>query len=329
MKTLKLKSPAKLNLYLKVINKRPDGYHNIVTLFERINLCDEVTIRRGNPCGCPDNNRAGASPAPAIKITCSDPNIPTGPENLAYKAAKALLDYTGKNLGCQIHIKKRIPVAAGLGGGSSNAATALVGLNQLWQLGLSKKELMKIGAKIGADVNFFLLDSSFAVGTGKGEKLMPVRIIRPMWHVLVAPAKGFSTKEIYQLYHNNNKIAPSPHSADSKCLGINFQHDYSGKINLTAALADVKILFRLIRSNNLTLLAKNLHNDLEEPAAVKDRTILKIKEFLKSSGMECAAMSGSGSCVFGIASSKKRAEMVRQKLVGLKKGWRIFTVKTM
>ena len=232
--------------------------------------------------------------------------MPKGPKNLAYKAAKALLDYTGKRLSCRITIKKHIPVAAGLGGGSSNAATALIGLNRLWRLGLSKKELLSLGSKIGADVNFFLSNSSFAVGTGKGEAILPVRLKKQLWHVIIAPKSGLSTKDVYHYWDNM----------------------YNTENSLTQAHADVKILLRLIRSDNLTLLAKNLHNDLEEPAAVKDRTILKIKELLKSSGTARAAMSGSGSCVFGIAPSAKEAARIKKKLTRLKREWQIFTVKT-
>jgi len=292
MPSLKLKSPAKLNLYLRIIGKRPDGYHNIVTLFERIGLFDEITLVQRKTGG--------------IGVVCSNSKVPKGPKNLAYKAAKALLDYTGKRLSCRVIIKKHIPVAAGLGGGSSNAATALIGLNRLWRLGLSKKELLSLGSKIGADVNFFLSDSSFAIGRGRGEQCSPLHIKRRLWHIVIYPGKGLSTKDIY-------------HYWDNMCNTEN---------SLTQAHADVKILLRLIRNNNLTLLAKSLHNDLEEPAAVKDRTILKIKELLKSSGTARAAMSGSGSCVFGIALSAKEAARIKKKLTRLKREWQIFTVKT-
>lgn len=296
MPSLKLKSPAKLNLYLRIINKRTDGYHDIVTLFERIDLFDEITIRKGT-----------ARRAPTIKITCSNPKIPTGPKNLVYKAAKALLDYTGKRFSCHIAIKKRIPAAAGLGGGSSNAATTLIGLNRLWKLGLNKKELLNLGAKIGADVNFFLSGSSLAIGTGRGEVTSPLHLKRPLWHVIIYPGKGLSTKDIYDYWDNMYNRA---------------------KFGLTAALADVKILLHSIRSNDLTLLAKNLHNDLEEPAAVKDDTIFKAKGVLSSCKAKGVLMSGSGSAVFGIAPSRKEATRIRQEASRLNRGWQVFVART-
>jgi len=296
MKSLKLKSPAKINLYLRILRRRQDGYHDIVTLFEKIALFDEITICRGT-----------ARRAPTIKIICSDPRVPKGPKNLAYKAAKALLDYTGKRLSCRITIKKRIPVAGGLAGGSSNAAIALFGLNRLWKLGLGKKDLMAIGAKIGADVNFFLSGERFAIGTGRGEHCSPLHIKKALWHVLVSPSKGLSTKTIYEYWDNMHP---------------------RGKFALTAALSDVKIINQSIRSNDLTLLAKSLHNDLEQPAQAKDNIILRIKSSLKSCGATGVLMSGSGSAVFSIMPSRKEAIRVRQELARLKNGWHIFVART-
>lgn len=309
MKSLKLKSPAKLNLYLRVLNKRPDGYHNIVTLFERIGLFDEISLK--------DKKSGG------IEVVCDNPKAPNGQRNLACKAAKALLDYTGKEKSVFIRIKKRIPIGAGLGGGSSNAATVLLGLNRLWKLRLSKKELMKIGAKIGADVNFFLLDKKLAIGAGIGENLRPFNIKRPIWHVLVAPGNGLSTRDIYEYWDNmydKGKISPSPHSDNNMRLGT--------ENSLTAARRDVKILLHSIRNNDLTLLAKGLHNDLEEPAGVKKDTIFKIKAILSSCKAKGALMSGSGSAVFGIVPSEKDAVRIRREITRLKRGWQIFTVRT-
>ncbi len=289
---MKLKSFAKVNLYLRVINKRPDGYHNIVTLFERIDLCDDIILRRRKK---------------GIKIICNNPKVPKGPDNLVYKAAKALLDYSGSlGYGVEIEIIKRIPVAGGLAGGSSNAATVLKGLNILWDLGLSKKQLMEIGAKIGADVNFFLLDAKLAVGTGKGDSLKPLRPSKPIWHILVNPRKGLSTKEIYGLWDATNR----------------------GKISLTQALADVRILHHSIRQNNFILLSKSLHNDLEDSARAKNGTIVKINELLTTYGATGMLMSGSGPTVFAVMSSRKEAMELSSRLVRLKGNWQFFTART-
>jgi len=306
---LKLKSPAKINLYLRILNKRSDGYHNIVTLFERINLFDDITINVG----------ATRRVAPTIRITCSDPNVPKGPENLAYKAAQALLDYTGKSLSCHITIKKRIPVGGGLAGGSSNAATVLLGLNRLWELKLSKKELMLIGAKIGADVNFFLLGARFAIGKRSGEVTSPLRIKKALWHVLVNPGKGLPTKDIYELWDNMHiwcRETPTPRWPPAKQIG------------LTQALVDVKILVHSIRDKNLTLLANNLFNDLEGPAQVKESTISEIKGLLRSCGVKAVLMSGSGPTVFGIVPAGKEAVRIKRELIRLRHDLQIFIAKT-
>lgn len=291
---LKLKSPAKLNLYLRILNKRPDGYHNIVTLFERIDLCDDVVLKE---------RKSG------IRIACDDPRLPLGPENLAYRAAKALMDYAGLSKGIQIKIKKCIPAGGGLAGGSSNAASVLLGLNRLWKLGLSRKELMAIGAKIGADVNFFLLGEKLAVGTGKGEKLKALAASGPLWHVLVISGKGLSTGEIYgrwdKLHHGRQ----------------------TEKISLTQVMRDVKILHHSIQKKNFTLLGKSLHNDLEESARSRDSNILKIKELLKSSGCGGILMSGSGPTVFCVAPSRKEAMRLRRDLM-LRSRQQILVAKT-
>jgi len=174
-------------------------------------------------------------------------------------------------------------------------------------LRLSKKELMAIGAKIGADVNFFLSGKKLAVGTGTGSVLKPLYIKKPIWHVLVSPGKGLSTKDIYDYWDNI-------HTGAENCL--------------TAALADVKIIHQSIRSKNLTLLAKSLHNDLEQPAQVKDHIIIRIREFLKFCGATAVLMSGSGPTVLCIAPSRKEAVRIKQALSHLKNNWQIFVVRT-
>ena len=136
-----LRAPAKLNLYLRVIGKRPDGYHEIETLFERIDLADELTLEAH-----PDQ----------LLLTCDDPTLSCGEDNLVLNAARLLRQVSGTMQGARIHLIKRIPIAAGLGGGSSDAAATLVGLNQLWGLGLEPGRLQELGASLGSDVPFFL-----------------------------------------------------------------------------------------------------------------------------------------------------------------------------
>lgn len=183
MQIVRLKAPAKINLYLKVLNKRPDGYHDIETVFEKIDLCDEITLKRRKQ---------------GIKVLCRHKGVPQDERNLGARAARALLKKTNCSDGVQIKIAKRIPVASGLGGGSSDAASVLLGLNKLLGLRQSRRQLLDVAGRIGADVPFFILPAARAIGRGKGEILSPLKIKKKNWYVLVVPAFRVSTRRMYQ-----------------------------------------------------------------------------------------------------------------------------------
>ena len=175
MNSIKLFAPAKVNLFLRVLNKRKDGYHGLYTLFERINLTDEIRITR-IPFGIDIKSD---------KFITRDPR-----SNLAYKAAESILKAGRVKGGVRIDIKKRIPIAGGLGGGSSDAATVLIGINRLYHLGISKHRLLRLGARLGADVAFFVLEAPFAIGRGKGDLLDILNLKVKLWHILVNPVFG-------------------------------------------------------------------------------------------------------------------------------------------
>ena len=268
---MKLLSPAKVNLFLRVLRKRKDGYHEIETLFERINLCDEIILKPA---------------AKGIHVHCS--SGPQGPANLAYQAAKILQDEFKINQGIEITIRKRIPIAAGLGGGSSNAATVLLGLNRFWKLRCSKKKLMELGARLGSDVPFFILETPFAMGKGRGEKVKKVdvgaRFIAPankIWHCLVKPKFKISTKKAYQAFDMRRG---RPRSAPT---GLTFQR------------GDVRM---------------SLFNSLETVLNKRLIEIISIKKSLMERGAIGSLMSGSGSTVFGIFSSKGLAQKAARQL---------------
>jgi len=292
MQSITLKSPAKLNLYLKVLNRRQDGYHNIITLFEKIDLCDEITLL---PSSC------------GIKIKCNDPSLPTGSSNLAFKTARILQKATGVQKGVEIYIDKKIPIAAGLGGGSSNAASVLLGLNKLWRLRIGTAELKRLGAGIGADVPFFLTGHNFAVGKGIGEDLRPLRLRNSLWHIMLCPKKGLSTKKIYSALKAKKTRS---------------------KIDLTGAANDVKILTRALTTNNINILGKSLYNDLEAPAIKNLKAIARHKDILGQFGVKGVLMSGSGPTVFGIVPSREEAIALRRKLTSKGNRFRVFAVKT-
>ncbi|MFH0947850.1 MAG: 4-(cytidine 5'-diphospho)-2-C-methyl-D-erythritol kinase [Elusimicrobiota bacterium] len=185
---MKIKANAKINLFLDVLGKRKDGYHNIKTIFQEVSLSDDIFIMGTVPNGLFPNG---------IKILCDMPGVPTDKKNLVYKAVELLEKHCGIKKAVEIKIKKKIPVGAGLGGGSSDAAAVLIGLNKLWNLKLHKNQLAKIGKKIGADVPFFTYGGGRCLGEGIGDKLTPLKVRKTEWYVLVIPPYQISTKFVY------------------------------------------------------------------------------------------------------------------------------------
>jgi 4-diphosphocytidyl-2-C-methyl-D-erythritol kinase len=180
---IEIEAPAKLNLFLEVHGKRPDGYHEIETLMVAVNLHDSLRLR-------PD-------PTGAITLRCDDPTLPTGAENLVVRAAEALRERVGGAAGAAIELTKRIPAQSGLAGGSSDAAATLVGLDRLWGCGLGSAELAALARRIGSDVPFFL-GGRAAACRGRGELVEPMTIPRELHFVVVRPGVGVSTAEVYR-----------------------------------------------------------------------------------------------------------------------------------
>ncbi len=274
--TLHWKSPAKVNLRLEILKKREDGYHEIRTIFQKISLYDMLHFTLSRRKG--------------IRITTDHPNLPTGKRNLIYQSVKSILERSDYGGGVDIEIEKRIPLGAGLGGGSSNAATTLMALNQLLNIKLTRKELMKIGAEIGADVPFFLFEGS-AIGTGIGERLRKIEL-PAFFYILIYPNFEVSTRWAYQ-----NVILTK------KKYHINLQW-----------------LLRPPRR-----MASILLNDLEGVVSGKYHEIAMMKDMLVSAGATGAMMTGSGPTVFGLFFKEKEAAKAYQELKGKvrKKGWKV------
>lgn len=280
-------SPAKVNLFLNVLRKRKDGYHEIDTLFERIDLCDEIVLK---------------SVPHGIGVRCS--TGPQGSDNLAYRAAKILQDTFKIKKGVEIAIRKKIPMGAGLGGGSSNAATVLLGLKHLWKIRCSQKKLMALGAKIGSDVPFFILQTPFAHATGRGEILRKIKNPPPkIWHVLVKPNFSISTKMAYVLWSRRGRSRACPPRAATRA-------------------APTELTFPGTR------VRMTLFNSLEHVLNKRLTEILKIKKSLMNTGALGALMSGSGSVVFGIFASKALAQKVERNLRKKNKSWQVFVAST-
>jgi len=312
MTTLTLLSPAKLNLYLRVLNKRPDGYHNLVTLFERINLFDTLkfTLRTDGK----------------IHVFCRSKGVPRGPRNLVYQVAQRLQKDFDLKQGVTIEIKKKIPVAAGLGGGSGNAATTLMGLNRLWGLSLSKTRLVAYAKGIGADVPFFVYDCPWALGTERGDKIRPLTLRCRLWQVLVVPVFKMYTKDVFHhLAFARQRMAEAGPKGGRGPLREN--RNPLGDTNmLTKGSDNVNILIRHLREKNFVEVGRRLRNDLEESAFSLSARLKRLKETVGQLNTLGTSLSGSGPSIFGLTHSQKEAEYLRGVL--LKRYKQVFVVAT-
>lgn len=261
MKSIELSSHAKVNLRLDVLGKRADGYHDIRTVLQKVSLKDELRI---------------AISKSGIKVACDNRLVPVNEGNLAYTAAQAMLNRYDIKDGVHISIKKNIPVAAGLGGGSSNAASTLVGINQLFGLGVSTPDLMKMGSDIGADVPFFIFGET-ALATGIGDRLKSIEMIPKLWLLIITPDIQISTAWAYR----------------------------NLRMGLTSKPINISIPNCI---NHLTEIITILSNDLEKVVIPRYPVIQRIKEELLDKGAQGSLMSGSGSTVYGIFLSEDEAK---------------------
>ncbi len=286
MNSITVSSPAKINLLLEIISKRSDGYHNINTIFQKISLCDEITI------SVIDN--------PGIIIKCNYPDIPTDSGNLVYKASEIILKKFGISEGLLIDIKKKIPVGAGLGGGSSNAAATLSGLNKIFGFNLPTSELIEMGKNLGADVPFFVLQSGTAKASGTGEELIPLKMSITTWFAVIFPGFGVSTAWAYKTY--------------------------SSKYKLLTKKEKTTILNNSI--DNIRYLVSFLYNDFEDIVIKNHPEIGEIKQKLAETGAKGALMSGSGSSVFGVFETEKEAIKSVEVILSDNSKWRGFIARS-
>lgn len=277
---MKRYSPAKVNLFLQVLGKRRDGYHDLATLMQQVSLCDEMEFSlRGE----------------GIRVRCPGSPFLENDGNIVYRAARAILPANAGSKGIEITLRKNIPVAAGLGGGSSNAATTLYALNELLGLSLDRKDLIRIGATIGADVPFFLYGSK-AWAFGIGDRLEEVEDVPSLWFVLVNPGIEISTKTVYE--------------------GLNL------------GLTKESIKFSIQKFQSVEDMAWGLRNDLEEVAFRLHPVLADLKKLLKERGALGSLMSGSGSTVYGIFPAEEEARRAADALK--REGpWSVFTVHSL
>ena len=255
---LSIQAPAKINRFLFILDRLSDGYHQILTMFEKVALFDRIEIKVEKNVNTD------------IAINCPK-WLPSGPENLVYRAAEAFALAVGERLLIRAEINKQIPAGGGLGGGSSDAAATLRALNELSGHALRDEQLYEIAGRLGADVPFFLTDWPCALGTSIGTKLEPCTSARPCWYVLVFPDFSVSTRWAYENFKLTRK-------------------------------SDITIFDRR------RLLSGDIwENDLEEPVCARFPELLNIKKSLLKAGARASLMSGSGSTVFGVFDHRNKA----------------------
>ena len=265
MNSITLKSRAKINLSIDVLGKRQDGYHLVEMIMRTIDLYDLIEINEK------DNDQ--------ITIKSTSDEIPLDCNNLVYKAANLIKKTFNINKGVEIHIKKNIPVAAGMAGGSSNAAAVLVGLNKLWNLNLSNQQLEKIGLKLGADVPF-CINGGAVLASGIGEELTPIKGLTKDVCILVCKPDLFvSTKEVYECIDSKD-IDKRPNN---------------------------KFLIECLKNEDTRQLAENMFNVLEGVTMDKHPVIQQIKDIMTNNRALGAMMSGSGPTVFGLYENREDA----------------------
>ncbi|MEX1376778.1 MAG: 4-(cytidine 5'-diphospho)-2-C-methyl-D-erythritol kinase [Eubacteriales bacterium] len=269
MTTLFIKTRAKLNLSLNVLGLLENGYHDLDMVICPVSMTDEITI---------EENKAG------IKFSCTNKEI-ENENNLVYKAAQKILEYAGVDKGVKIHLNKRIWTQAGLGGGSSNAAGVLIGINELYNLNLSKTQLSEIAISLGADVPLFLSDGLTRV-QGIGERVEYFPYESKLYILILQGEQGLPTKDVFSLYDKN----PCRKRVDNE------------------------LLIKAIQENDIDEISKNMHNCLQSTAIMMNERISQSLDYLRRFGAVSSMMTGSGSAVYGIFSTKESAKDAEEKL---------------
>ncbi|MDF2875358.1 MAG: ispE [Sporomusa sp.] len=267
---LTIKAYAKINLALDVRHKRSDGYHEVAMIMQAVSLADTIALT-SQPAG--------------IDLSVNIPGLAADSNNLAYRAATLLKEYSKTGQGVLIHLEKQIPLAAGLAGGSADAAAVLKGLNQLWELNLSLDELSKLAAKLGSDVPFCLYNGTM-LATGRGEILAPLPPLPACYVILAKPAVEVPTAWVYGQF----------------------------KANEVSVRPDIAAMCECLTEENLAGVADHLGNVLESVTIPVYPEIAKIKKYMMEYGAMAALMSGSGPTVFGLSDCGAQAERIAEQL---------------
>ncbi len=280
-----VRCPAKINLRLEVVGRRPDGTHELRTLFQAVDLEDVLEIE----------------PAEGLSLFVDDPMLPEADDNLAMRAARALARAFGvERLGARMRLRKAIPVGGGLGGGSADAAGALVGCSRLWRLDASRDTLAAVGATLGADVPFFLFGGT-AYGAGRGDRVVPMPLVVETSVLLGIPPYGISTAEVYRRLEGVGPLTPP-----------------GGDVTVPA------LFHKLVAEKNFDL----VRNDLEGVVLAGWPELASFRRALLAIGARAAAVSGSGSTVFGLFEGDAPSRRERESLAERFPGWRLVKTRT-
>ncbi len=271
---LELVAHAKVNLFLQVLGNRDDGYHDLELVFQTLSLNDRLVLQ----------DRSDAM----VRVRCSHPHVPGNQDNLVLQAVRLLHETTGVQRGVTIYLHKRIPVAAGFGGGSSDAAAVLRGLNRFWSLGLSPGELQQLARNLGADVAYFLTGGT-CLGRGIGDLLTPLPDLPPLWVLLACPRVRLSTGEVFRLWD---------------------QEERQDRVHLEAFLAS-------LRRGDLAAIGANMANVLEKVSGRLCPEIVRLRQYMLAQGALGSLMSGSGPAVFALVATAREAEIMADRVRGV------------
>ena len=281
IRCLTVLAPAKLNLFLRIVARRPDGFHDIESVMASIDIYDTLTfeVTSSGEIELTVEDSSARSRAGSMRL-----EAPIGPQNLVVRAANLLRQQAGCELGTRITLIKRIPSSAGLGGGSSDCAAALMGLNRLWNLRLPRSELAALAGRLGSDVAFFLSDSPVALCVGRGEQIEPLPIPTALHFVVAKSASGLSTPAVYR-----------------QCFPDASGQQVGGFVESLAAGA-------------IGGMARRLHNGLQAPAEALSSDVRELRKLFEQLPVAGHQMSGSGSSYFGMCASRRQALRVASRL---------------
>lgn len=286
-------APGKINLILRVLDRRPDGYHNLWSVMQTIDLADTVVVEEENG-------------APGIRLSCEGADLPAGSQNLAYRAAELVLARLGQDRGIRLNVRKRLPVAAGVGGGSSDAAATIRALSTLFGTGWSREKMAAIGREIGSDVPFFFYGPT-ALVEGRGDRVSPIQLDGEGWLVLVNPGGPIATAWAYaKLAGSRSKRTAPPFCPPLLLTG-------SGVEGVPA-----------VRWEELLAL---MGNDFGPVMEQEYPVLRELRLLLLDCGAQAAVLAGSGSTVWGVFPSEVAAKSAAEGL-GRRPGWRVWVTRT-